>query len=195
MIEADYTVEVAAPVERVWSYVEVIPNWAPFLVGFQKLELVDDRRSVWTLRGDVGVLAREVEIQADITAWEPPRRAEFTVTGLTERLTGSGWFTLSPAGSPVAAPARPPWWRRLRFALARWLLRRLSGSPRPAPRPESGAPAQSRLHFHLEIAPGGPMAPMVELLMRPMIEPAAQDFLREIQRELSREGGPDDRPA
>lgn len=196
MIEADYTLDVAASVDRVWRYVEVIPNWAPFMIGFQKVDLVDDRRSIWTLRGDVGVLAREVQLQADITAWEPPHRAEFTITGLTERITGTGWFTLAQAtGEPATVPQRPPWWRRLRFALARALLRRVA---RRAPPAEAGGAAtgggqRSRLAFHLEVAPGGPMAPMVELLMRPLVEPAAQDFLREIQQAVAAEGGGDER--
>ncbi|MFC0527716.1 SRPBCC family protein [Phytohabitans kaempferiae] len=216
MIEADYTIELAVPVEKVWEYVEKIPNWAPFVIGFQKLELVDERRSVWTLRGDVGILTREVDIQADITVWEPLRRAEFTITGITERLSGRGTFDLyamdgaaSEAGptseaAPPPAPAAPrrdgPL-RRLRFAVARFLLRRLNRRAKAtpdaaAPAPAAGAGAVeagtgggSRLVFHLEVAPGGPMAPMIELLMAPMIEPAAQDFLRDVRAAL--EGGRD----
>lgn len=214
MIEADYTIELDTPVERVWEYVEAIPNWAPFVIGFQKLDLVDERRSIWTLRGDVGILTREVDIQADITVWEPLRRAEFTITGLTERLSGRGSFELAasdgtaeggPAGVSAATasaggPARPrrdgPL-RRLRFAIARLLLRRLNrraahAAPAgPAAQPAaSGGAGRSRLVFHLEVAPGGPMAPMIELLMAPMIEPAAQDFLRNIRTALEGSGQP-----
>jgi carbon monoxide dehydrogenase subunit G len=218
MIEADYTIELDVPVQRVWEYVETIPNWAPFVIGFQKLELVDERRSIWTLRGDVGILTRQVDIQADITTWDPLRRAEFTITGLTERLGGRGSFDLvaldgtsegGPAGTPVTGPARPhrdgPL-RRLRFAIARFLLRRLnrrSKSATPVAAPASAGPAPaaapagsggSRLVFHLEVAPAGPMAPMIELLMAPMIEPAAQDFLRNVRAALEEGRDPAPQP-
>ncbi|MFY1699731.1 hypothetical protein [Solwaraspora sp. WMMA2101] len=236
MIEASYTLDIDVGVDEVWSFVEVIPNWAHFLVGFQKLDLVDDRRSIWTLRGDVGVLAREVDLQADITVWEPGRRAEFTITGLTERITGQGSFDIVPIDEPsvpgdatAADPGdgssasadgtsasgeprrseseeqtRPGLLRRIRFALAgrllRWLNRRrathppagsAAGSPAAAgqesttPTP-SGPPRtdRSRLRFHLQLTPQGPMAPMVELLMGPMVEPTAEDFLRNIRQAL-----------
>jgi len=218
VIEAEYAIDLDTPVEDVWRYVEVIPNWAHYMVGFQKLQIVDDRRSIWTLRGDVGILARDVDIQVDITTWEPMSRAEFQLTGLTERLTGYGRFELSPAPAVSAegatgdardsAPAPPErstsaptpagWWRRLvqRLAarLVRWLGRRsasLTAPPAPAePRPGAasapGAPATGRSHlvFYLQIEPQGPMAPMIELLMRPMVEPAAQDFLGKLRQAL-----------
>jgi carbon monoxide dehydrogenase subunit G len=192
-------VQIGAPVERVWAYVEKLPNWAPFMVGFQKLQLVDDRRSIWTLRGDVGILSREVDIQADITLWEPLRRVEFTVTGLTERLTGAGSFVLEPAGgqgpaagsaSPPAAARRIPLLRRLRRAVARFLLRRVMSPPAQPPAPAApGPPAAAggpgaALTFHLKISPGGPMAPMLELLMAPMLEPAAEDLAEGIRKAL-----------
>lgn len=218
MPETEHSAEIAAPVERVWGFVEVLENWAPYLVGFEKLELVDERRSIWTLRGDVGVLSREVDLQADITLWEPLRRVEFTVTGLTERVEGSGFFLLETiedsacaesggvgsevgaAGGTVthrtdradAAARRLSFFTRLRLAIARSVLRRMTrrsaGVRPPAPPapqqvpkagaadPAGGAGSRSRLTFKLELSVGGPMAPMVELLMAPMLDPAAQDL-------------------
>lgn len=238
MIEAEYAIDLDTPVEDVWRYVEVIENWAPFMIGFQKLQIVNDRRSIWTLRGDVGILARDVDIQVDITTWEPMSRAEFQLTGLTERLAGSGRFELSAApaapaagdvstsaasgaSTPAAAAApdatasasdpsgprsagREGWWHRLQRRLAarlvRWLRRRsgppaapTTGTVSAAPTTETAAAAEasasrsaggSHLVFYLQIAPQGPMAPMVELLMRPMVEPAAQDFLGNLRRAL-----------
>jgi carbon monoxide dehydrogenase subunit G len=210
MPEIEYSVQIAAPVERVWAYVETLPNWAHLMVGFQKLELVDDRRSIWTLRGNVGILSREVDIQADITLWEPLRRVEFEITGLTERITGEGSFTLAGVGDPGAALAttdeelaggqsaavsgaepapldRRPWYRRLRLAIARFILSRVMSragdpsSPAAATDTATGidpasAAGASQLTFRLKVTPGGPMAPMLELLMAPMLEPAAHDL-------------------
>jgi carbon monoxide dehydrogenase subunit G len=198
MPEIEHSVRIDAPVERVWAYVEKLPNWAPLMIGFQKLQLVDDRRSIWTVRGDVGILSREVDIQADITLWEPLQRVEFTVTGLTERLTGQGSFVLEPAGeqgpaagsaSPQAATPRVPLLRRLRMAVARFLLRRVMSSPARRSAPAGPGPAAaggpgSVLTFRLRVSPGGPMAPMLELLMGPMLEPAAEDLAEGIRKAL-----------
>src|SRR6478672_6877037 len=94
MPEVQRSVEVRAGIEEIWRYVEDIDNRAPFVIGFQRLQIVDERRSLWTVRGDLGIMSREVELQADITVWEPRDRVEFTVTGLTERLEGDGHFVL-----------------------------------------------------------------------------------------------------
>jgi carbon monoxide dehydrogenase subunit G len=207
MPEIEHSVRIGAPVERVWAYVGKLPNWAPFMVGFQKLVEVDDRRSVWTLRGDVGILSREVDIQADITVWEPLRRVEFTVTGLTERITGEGSFLLERAAqTPSAAesssaaatsPAAPrvALLRRLRSAVVRFFLRSVTGSPARRPAVAAGSAVAAggavaagadgaRLTFRLKVTPGGPMAPMLELLMAPMLEPAAEDLADGIRKAL-----------
>jgi hypothetical protein len=142
----------------------------------------------------VGVLSREVEIQADITLWEPPRRVEFVITGLTERISGSGSFTLHPLpdhGSALAAHPAPrrPWYRRVLAAAARAVLSRIAAQPRTRPATTAlgsaptGGPG-SRLTFELKVAPGGPMAPMLELLMAPMLEPAAQNLAGGIRQAL-----------
>jgi hypothetical protein len=221
MPEVGYTTVVAAPVERVWDYVENLHNWCELMVGYQALDIVDDRRSIWTLRGDVGILSREVKIQVDITEWLPLDRVSFVVTGLTERLEGAGAFILQrvDAADDQAAPVDPAapaadipsssapqkkdsLLRRARFALVRLILRRVgrkalrtrqstqAASPAAAAvtsttPPESSAetsPARSRLEFQLRVSPSGPMAPMIEVLMSPMLEPAAIDLADGIRR-------------
>jgi carbon monoxide dehydrogenase subunit G len=213
MPEVEYATIVAAPVDRVWSYVEDLTNWCHLMVGYKALEIVDDRRSIWTLRGDVGILTREVRIQVDITEWVPRERVRFVVTGLTERLEGGGAFLMEPGdepsthepaaagaedgGRPAAAtrePQRDGLLRRLRFAIARAILRRVgrkaaaaraaaqapvgtTSAAAPKPSPASFATDEtSRLVFQLRVSPLGPMAPMLELLMAPMLEPAAQNL-------------------
>ncbi|MCW2572158.1 MAG: hypothetical protein JWO88_2216, partial [Frankiales bacterium] len=196
--------------------VENLNNWCHLMVGFQSLDIVTDRQSVWTLRGDVGILSREVKVQVDITEWLPLDRVEFTVLGITERLDGAGSFVLrrsrdadapASAGSGHAAAEavpvdRPSLLRRLRFALVRRILKRVgrkaagraaSAAPSTATAtgpsnvttvlpPRVGADEQSRLEFQLRVSPGGPMAPMLELLMAPMLEPAAQDLADGIRK-------------
>lgn len=231
MPDVTYTTEIDAAAQRVWDYVEDFDNWAHLMIGYQKYELVDERQSLWTLRGDVGILSRAVDIRVDITEWVPPSRVDFVVTGVTERLSGSGSFLLEavsvdtpPAAEPAAAepsaaeatptpvaapvpPAKRGLLDRLRLAFGRFVLRRLrrrqlppaAPTTEPAPTPEPvAAPAsepapatvstpsgdRSRLTFQLEVRPGGPMAPMLELLMSPMLEPAAEDLALGIRRAL-----------
>lgn len=234
MPDVTYTTEIDAAAQRVWDYVEDFDNWAHLMIGYEKYELIDERQSLWTLRGDVGILSRAVDIRVDITEWVPPSRVAFVVTGVTERLSGSGSFLLealpadpppdpgtvaaepetaepetAAAPPPVAAPEVPPergLLDRLRLAFGRFVLRRLrrrqpppgpATDPAPAPVPVATptaepAPAaqpapsrdRSRLTFQLEVRPGGPMAPMLELLMSPMLEPAAEDLALGIRRAL-----------
>ena len=57
MPEVEYTTTVNLPREKVWDFVKDMNNWAPFLTGYQKHEILNDTDSIWTLKGDVGVLA------------------------------------------------------------------------------------------------------------------------------------------
>ena len=205
MPQIEYAVRIDAPVERVWAFVEHLPNWAPLLIGYQKLVEVNDRQSIWTLKGDMGILAREVDLQADITVWEPLKRVEFTLTGLTEKLTGAGTFALAPAtaddgagGVATPAPARQrrlgDLFARLKQRLLHKVMKRAEGADASvraaadslAPADASYAGEGSLLTFQLELKPGGPMAPMLELLMAPILEPAVKDLTTGIRTALER---------
>jgi carbon monoxide dehydrogenase subunit G len=213
VIEVEHSIELAVPIDTVWDYVQDMANWAPFVIGYQDLRIVDERTSIWTVRGDVGMLARVVDLRVEITDWRPGEAVEFTLAGVTERLDGSGsvvlsvWDPAAPAvGAEGAADGSAPrrrWWgarilARLRRRIARAVLRRIDrrrraavgtppgattpASPRPASGPapvggeSSAGPAGTRMSFELRLTPGGPMAPMFELLMAPLLEPAAEDL-------------------
>lgn len=194
MIEIDYTVEIAAPVEEVWNHLWTIPNWAHLMIGFQTVKVVDETHSVWTLKGDVGVLSREVDLEVTIDKWEPRRFLDFTVNGLTEQIAGGGTFRIGEVTPGDAGPVAPREVRetpggRLRRLWAAFVFRLISKSPPrteagAAPVPKDGDGPRSRLNFHLEVSPGGPMAPMIELLMSPLLEPAAKDLAIGIRKEL-----------
>lgn len=199
---------IARSADDLWAYMASFSSWAPHVVGYQDLREVDEKSSIWTLRGDVGILSREVEIEVTVTAWDEGRSAAFALTGLTERLDGTGSFEVraDDAGDPdgvVApeagasapqAPERRGWWARFRRRMARRMIaraRRTEPAPAaatkaPAPAADATGPA-SWLTFRIEVAPGGPMAPMVEMLMEPLLEPAAEDLSLQIRRAL--EGG------
>lgn len=217
MIGGEHSVEVKASVDELWEFIARFENWAPYVIGFQELTTVSEDQTIWKLRGDVGILSREVDIQADVTNWQRPEKAEFDLTGITERLTGKGVIAIEPvAGStaikgPVvtppsgAKPAAPSWFNRLLASLAARFIRRahrqsaargptpatVPGSPTssnsPAPPAGSDATTRSRLTITLELTPGGPMAPMLEMLMAPMLDEAARDFSSSIRRAIEGE--------
>ncbi|WP_022884474.1 CoxG family protein [Glaciibacter superstes] len=200
MSEIEYTVQINAPVDEVWSFIEDFQNWARFVIGYQKMELVNEKRSTWTLRGDVGMLAREVDIQVDITEWMPGERVEFQLTGLTERISGSGSMVMTAVqpgekvieGRVDADGSSPSWGKRLQAKVARSVIDRATtdgGHAEVTNEPDVPFEGESsRLTGRLQLQPGGAMAPMLDMLMAPMLQPAAEDLVRGIRGALEKNG-------
>jgi len=64
------------------------------------------------------------------------------------------------------------------------------GSPQRAASADAGpAAGTSRLTFRLRIEPGGPMAPMISALVKPLLQPAAEDLANQILATLERRHG------
>jgi len=98
MPEVQYTTQVALPREAVWEFVKDMNNWAPYLTGYQTHEVLSETDSIWTLKGDVGVLARIVKLKAHVTEWNGPERVSFTLTGLNEQVDGDGTLEMGAPG-------------------------------------------------------------------------------------------------
>lgn len=162
----------AEPV-RVWDYVKDMDNWAQFIMGHQAHELLDDKHSVWTVKGELGVLARTVVFEVDITEWIEPSRVRFTITGKTEQFDGEGSFLIG--GQPDLAglpPKRRGWFRRL-FAR---LSRRSRGDER-APAPESGTSFACWLRMDAR----GMTGPVVNAMIEPLMSRAADDLAEKLR--------------
>jgi hypothetical protein len=161
-------------------------NWARFLTGYQKHEILDRTDSVWTLKGDVGILSRVVKLQAHITEWIDQERVAFTLTGLNEKVDGGGVLVIADGqvDAPPPGPARRWFGRRLLDWLFRALFRRMHGeAPRRLAPP--GA-AQARLTFTLRMEAGGPTGPLVNAMLGPALMPAAEDLANRIAAHLER---------
>lgn len=161
-------------------------NWAPLVTGYQAHEKQSEADSVWTLKGDVGALARLIRFQVHITEWNAPSRVAFDLKGLNEPLEGGGSFELRVCESEETAPAASGRNPILRFfeAVARSLLRLFGGgTPR---RVADAGPGEgtAELRFRLEVNPGGPMAPMLNALMKPVMLPAAEQLAEGIMAKL-----------
>ena len=190
MAEAEYTTTTALPVESVWGFVQDMDNWGRLLTGYRSHEKQSDTISEWTLKGDVGVLARTVKFRAVVTEWSGPNRVTFTLEGLNEALEGEGSFALARADSEssaeaataLAAPSQKTWLERLGESFFRLLFRLFRGRARRAPastRALSGA-GGARLTFRLRIEPGGPQAPMINAMLKPAMVAAAEDLANRI---------------
>lgn len=201
MAEAEYTTTTRVPIDRVWDFVQEMDNWGRFVTGYQKHEKQDDTHSTWTLKGDVGVLSRTLTFKVVITEWNGPGRVAFTLDGVNEPMKGEGTFTLdtvsgdgsnaveaaAPA-TPVPTPPRKNFLFRLLESFWRWALGVAGGG---APARDAGATraaaagdTMTRLRFKLRLSPGGPMAPMVEAMIKPLLMPAAEDLANRILAQL-----------
>ena len=199
MAEATYTTTTRVPIDRVWDFVKDMDNWGRFVTGYQSHEQQDEKHSTWTLKGDVGVLSRTLTFRAQIVEWSGPGRVSFTLTGVNEPMQGAGTFTMdtvagegaaAPSGAAATpepvAPRRNPLFRLLE-SFWRWLLGRAGdGTVRDAAATHAASAGDTltRLRFELSLAPGGPMAPMIDAMIRPLMLPAAENLANRILAEL-----------
>lgn len=95
MPDISYTCGMRAARPRVWEFVQDINNWAPFTRGYQAHEILNDRESVWTVKGDLGPISRVTRFHVSITEWVVGERVGFEVNGLNEPITGKGAIQLS----------------------------------------------------------------------------------------------------
>lgn len=195
MPEVEYTTVVNLPREAVWDFVKDMNNWAPFLTGYQKHEILSDTDSIWTLRGDVGVLARRVELKAHITEWNGPERVSFTLEGINEEVDGGGTLIMETAAEAAAgkastalAPApRVGFFRRVINAIFRFFFRMQHGSgPKRETRALGAGGISSQLKFTLRMDAGGPTGPLVNAMLAPALLPAAEDLANKIAAHLEK---------
>jgi carbon monoxide dehydrogenase subunit G len=205
MPEVEYMTTMRLPPDKVWEFVRDMNNWAPFLTGYQKHEIQSETDSIWTLKGDVGVLSRTVRLKAHVTEWNGPERVSFTLVGLDEVVEGGGTLTINKAGANggngangagaattgAAAPARPPkksWWRRLVDGWFRMMFRWMHGKGPKRAQLKSGE-AESQLTFKLRMDAGGPSGPLVNAMLAPALAPAAEDLANKIAAHLEQVHG------
>lgn len=199
MPEVEYVTTMQLEPQRVWEFVRDMNNWAPFLTGYQKHEIESETDSIWTLKGDVGVLSRVVRLKAHVTEWNGPERVSFTLVGLDEVVEGGGTLSIAKPGDGVAATAaangatalqapaakKVGLFRRLVDGFFRFLFRRMhvKGPERLAPK---AGMAASQLTFKLRMDAGGPAGPLVNAMLAPALMPAAEDLANKIAAHLEK---------
>jgi carbon monoxide dehydrogenase subunit G len=183
MPEVEYVTTMKLAPETVWEFVKDMNNWAPFLTGYQKHEIESETDSIWTLKGDVGVLSRVVKLRAHVTEWNGPERVAFTLKGLNEAVDGGGTLLIRKPVLDAAPQQKRGFFRHLVDGLFRFFFRLVNGKlpKRLAP---SRAEAASELTFVLRMEAGGPSGPLVNAMLAPALRPAAEDLANKIASHL-----------
>jgi carbon monoxide dehydrogenase subunit G len=187
MPEVTYTTTMKLPVTEVWDFVKDMNNWAPFLTGYQHHEILSETDSIWTLKGDVGVLSRVVKLKAHVTEWSGPERVSFTLTGLNEQVEGGGTLLMSRQAGSALPPAPPKRgiFRRLVTGFFRLMMRLINGKgPERRELPASSNGVGSFLSFTLRMEAGGATGPLVNAMLEPALLPAAEDLANKIAAHL-----------
>ena len=96
MPEVEYARVVHCPPEVTWDFIKDMNKWGKLLPGYQKHEVISDTDSVWWLKGDLGILARIIQLRIHITEWIDAQKVTFVLEGLNEPVDGEGAFLLVP---------------------------------------------------------------------------------------------------
>ncbi len=186
MPEVTFSTTMNLSPEKIWEFVKDMNNWAPFLTGYQKHQVIDEVDSIWTLKGDVGILSRVVKLKAHVTEWNGPSKVAFTLTGINEEVDGGGELTmeLATAEAPVVR-AKKGFFARLMESIARFFFRLMHGSGPERETSKLGGPL-SKLTFTLRMDAGGPTGPLVNAMLAPALAPAAEDLANKIAAHLEK---------
>ena len=93
-----HTFGVQAPADVVWTRISDMSYWASLIPGYVSHELVDERESLWTVKGDLGILNKSVTFRVTITEWDEPAKVGFTLKATNENVAGDGYFLAEPTG-------------------------------------------------------------------------------------------------
>jgi carbon monoxide dehydrogenase subunit G len=197
--EATYTTTARIPREAIWDFVKDLDNFAPFFMGYQEHRQENDEQSVWVLKGDLGAMTRMLKFRVTITEWNGPDVVRFTIQGLNESMTGEGSFAMQPwedaadvaaaEASGGATPKRNPI-ARFFDAIFRFFFQLFRGKPERAETADAGpAAGTTRIEFRLRVDPGGPMAPMINAMIQPLMPSFAEDFAGKLVGHLEAERG------
>ena len=167
------------PREAVWEFVKDMNNWAPFLTGYQKHEILDETDSIWTLKGDVGHPERASSSCGARHRVERRRERVVVHADRAERgrSTAAATLVMAPRGRRGSAPRRAGAAPEAVFFAAH--PRRALPLPLPAactarapvaraPAPGAGGRRRSS-SSRLRMDAGGPTGPLVNAMLAPAL--------------------------
>ena len=96
MESVNYTTTVDIPLDVMWEFIKEFDNWAPMIKGYESHEKIDEKKSVWMIRGEFGSFSRLTKFNNTITEWVEKEQVAFEMTGVNEPVTGGGRVALKP---------------------------------------------------------------------------------------------------
>ncbi len=95
MQTVEYVKDTEIPLDVMWDFIKDFDNWAPMLNGYQYHETLNNKESIWVVKGKIGSYRRQTKFHATITEWVQRQRVAFEVDGVNETVTGFGKVELA----------------------------------------------------------------------------------------------------
>ncbi|MEW9701815.1 CoxG family protein [Paenibacillus sp. SI8] len=92
MPNGTHTLELPVSIQNIWGFVSDMDKWAPLVPGYIEHEILNDRQSTWSFKGDLGFMKKTVKLKIDITDWIEPTKVTFDLKGISDNFTGGGYF-------------------------------------------------------------------------------------------------------
>jgi carbon monoxide dehydrogenase subunit G len=102
MQRVEYVKTVDIPLEVMWDFIKDFNNWAPMLKGYKNHKMINEKESIWEIRGEFGSFSRLTKFHTTITEWVQPSKVAFELKGINEPVTGYGFVNLSPSNNGKA---------------------------------------------------------------------------------------------
>lgn len=92
MPNGTHTTELPVSIQKIWSFVSDMDKWAPLVPGYIEHEIINERESTWSFKGDLGFMKKTVKLKIDITNWIEPTKVTFDLKGISDNFAGGGYF-------------------------------------------------------------------------------------------------------
>jgi carbon monoxide dehydrogenase subunit G len=98
MPNGSHTIELPVAIDKIWNFVSDMNKWAPLVPGYIEHEILNDRQSTWSFKGDLGFMKKTVKLKIDITNWTEPSKVTFDLKGVSDNFVGNGYFEAESLG-------------------------------------------------------------------------------------------------
>src|SRR5699024_6402829 len=87
-----HEMKVDLPIEKVWSFISDMDNWAPLVPGYLEHDILNDRQSTWKFIGEIGVVQKTDNLTIGLSKWQESSKVTINLSGLNENFKGNGYF-------------------------------------------------------------------------------------------------------
>ncbi|QMV41937.1 CoxG family protein [Cohnella cholangitidis] len=98
MPNGSHTIDLPVSINKIWNFVSDMNKWAPLVPGYIEHEILNDRQSTWSFKGDLGFMKKTVKLKIDITNWTEPSKVTFDLKGVSDNFVGNGYFEAESLG-------------------------------------------------------------------------------------------------